>query len=151
MNGPPNRQIRPGGPAPGSPGYVSKERDLGELFTSGLGTLVNYAHLRGILVLIELREAGVQVGRKVGLMAAAALFIAIGYFGLLFSLMALVVAKTGWGWAMTIAVFGCAHVTLGIVAFIIANKYPKVELFRDTINELEKDRVWLNQKDPSKN
>ncbi len=146
MNGPPNTHPPSGRPTkqPSRP-----DRELGELLTGGLSTVVNYVHMRAILIIIELKEAGVGIGTKVALLAVAAIFFGIGYFAVMFFAMALLVGKGGWSWPTTVLVFGCGHLGIGVLLFLASRRYPKQALFKDTINELEKDRVWLSKKDPS--
>ena len=38
-----------------------------------------------------------------------------------------------------------------VLAFLISLRHPKEPLFRDTLQELEKDRQWLSRKEKSKN
>ena len=121
------------------------------MVTDSIGNIVDYLHLRGILVRLEAREAGAELGIKVALLAAAGLFFAIGYLGLVVAAVAWAVDSLGWTWPVAIAIAGGIHVTLAILAFLISRRHPRQALFRDTLRELEKDRQWLSKKDRPKN
>ena len=125
-------------------------RDLGEIVTDSIGNIVDYLHLRGILVRLEAREAGAELGKKVALLAAAGLFFAIGYFCLVAAAVAWAVASLDWSWPLAIAVAGGIHVGVALLAFFLSRRHPRQALFRDTLNELEKDRQWLSKKDRPK-
>ena len=92
-------------------------RDLGEIVTDSIGNIFDYLHLRGILVRLEAREAGAELGKKVALLAAAGLFFAIGYFCLVAAAVAWAVASLDWSWPLAIAVAGGIHVTSHLLAF----------------------------------
>jgi uncharacterized membrane protein YqjE len=126
-------------------------RDLGEVVTDSIGNIVDYLHLRGILVRLEASEAGAELGKKVALLAVAGLFFAIGYVALVTAAVAWAVASLEWSWPVAIAIAGGIHLTIAFLAFLISRRHPRQPLFRDTLRELEKDRQWLSKKDRPKN
>lgn len=136
----PQRPVRDQGP----------RRDLGEVVTDSIGTLVDYLHIRGVLIRLEAREAAVGLGIKIALLAIAALFLAIGYIGLVIALVAWAVEKLDWTWPVGIAIGAGLHVIGGIVAFLVSRRHPNHALFKDTLDQLEKDRKWLSKKENSK-
>jgi len=125
-------------------------RDLGQVVTDSIGTLVDYLHIRGILVRLEAREAAAELGKKIALLAIAGLFAAIGYIGLVIAATALAVEKLDWSWPLSIAVAAGLHILGGTVAFLVSRHHPNEALFRDTLDQLEKDRKWLSKKENSK-
>ena len=126
-------------------------RDLGEVVTDSIGNIVDYLHLRGILVRLEAREASAEIGKKVALLAAAGLFFAIGYLALVGAAVAWAVESLDWSWPVAIGIAGGIHLTIAFLAFLIPRRHPRQALFRDTLSELEKDRQWLSKKDRPKN
>lgn len=121
------------------------------MLTDGIGTFVDYLHIRGILVRLEAREAAAEIGKKIALLVMAGLFLAIGYFGIVIALTVWAVKALQWSWPVGIAVAGGLHLVVGIAAFLMSRQYPGEPLFRDTLEELEKDRKWLSKKEKSKN
>jgi uncharacterized membrane protein YqjE len=134
-----------GDPRPGS------ARDLGEVITDSIGNVVDYLHLRSILIRLEAREAGAELGKKVALLAAAGLFFAIGYFGLVVAAVAWAVGSLDWSWPVAIAIAAGIHLTIAFLAFLLSRRHLRQAPFRDTLRELEKDRQWLSKKDRPKN
>jgi len=125
-------------------------RDLGQVVTDSIGTLVDYLHIRGILIRLEAREAAAELGKKIAFLAVAGLFAAIGYVGLVIALVAWAVDKFDWSWPTGIAIAAGLHLTGGFAAFLLSRRHPDEALFRDTLDQLEKDRKWLSKKENSK-
>ena len=125
-------------------------RDLGQVVTDSIGTLVDYLHIRGILIRLEAREAAAELGQKIAFLAIAGLFLAIGYVGLVLAVVVWAVEKLDWSWPVGIAIAAGLHITGGIIAFLISRRHPTEALFRDTLDQLEKDRKWLSKKENSK-
>lgn len=130
---------------------VGPRRDLGQVVTDSIGTLVDYLHIRGILIRLEAREAAAELAKKIALLVVAGLFLAIGYVGLVIALVAWAVEKLDWSWPIAIAIAAGLHITGGVVAFLISRRHPNQALFRDTLDQLEKDRKWLSKKENLKN
>lgn len=114
---------------------------------------VNYLQARLALAGLESREAFLH-GLQLAAWLLAGCFVAIlGYVLLLLSVAFLVAAWTGWSWALILLIFAVAHFALCAMCLVTARELFKQPVFTTTLNELQKDRQWLNSqiKTPNRN
>ena len=106
--------------------------------------LLRYLEARGVLLTIEAQEALQSVIRLLifGAVAAAAAFM--GWVLLTAALVHVIVKATDWHWASAVTVLGGAHVAFAIVFLLIMRtRLARLRFFKDTLNELKRDRAWL--------
>jgi uncharacterized membrane protein YqjE len=106
--------------------------------------LLRYIEARGVLLSIEAQEALQHVIRVlifVGIAAAAAF---MGWVLLTAALVNVIMVSAGWHWVKATAVLGVVHIALAVIFLLaVRNRLGGLRFFRETLNELKKDREWI--------
>jgi uncharacterized membrane protein YqjE len=121
---------------------------LGGMTAGILGTVIDYLHARVALLGLEAREARSAILFRIICGVAGGFFLMVTWI-------ALIVGAVGWlaesrGWPWPLVAVGCAVIHLGAaLALLLAARRRFAESpFRDSLNELEKDRQWLKRHRP---
>jgi uncharacterized membrane protein YqjE len=106
--------------------------------------LLRYLEARGVLLSIEAQEALLEVMRLLifaGIAGAAAF---MGWVLLTATLVNVLMVSAGWHWVKAAAVLGIAHIALAVIFLLAArHRLGGLRFFRETLNELKKDREWI--------
>lgn len=118
-------------------------------FQNVLRGLVLYVQARHRLFLIETREASGFLSKRIALAVVALVFLVFGYVLFLAGAVIVVDRLTGVPWYFVCLLLAPVHLLLGYVFLSFARRPPAEPLFRESVNELAKDREWLsNSKKP---
>ncbi len=109
--------------------------------------ILKYLEGRGLLLSIEAREALKNVVGLVIWLAVAVVAVFAGWLLLATDLVCVLNSYLGWFWVKATAIAGGAHILVALTAgFLMWRRLTKANWFSDTLNELKKDRAWLQQK-----
>lgn len=118
-------------------------------FAGGVfANILDYLQIRLALFGLEVREARLELIRRAICLAGGLFFILIAYGCLLTGGIAGLAALFGCKWFVIALIAAFLH--LGIAVFLLLSAARKFAAppFRDTLNEFEKDRQWLNDLRP---
>lgn len=119
---------------------------LGDLTSSTLAALLDHILIRIKLFQFEAREIRGEILFKLFVLLSAFLFFALGYIALLTGGVGMAIAHFDWPWPTTVLSVGGLHVFFAFLLLSMAKKRLSQSAFRDTLNEIEKDRQWLKNK-----
>lgn len=119
---------------------------LGDLTSSTLSALLDHILLRIKLFQFEAREIRGELLVKLFVLLTAFLFFALSYVTLLIGAIAMLTIHFEWSWPTVTLCTGGLHFFVAFLLIIIAKKRLSRTAFRDTLNEIEKDRQWLENK-----
>jgi uncharacterized membrane protein YqjE len=120
----------------------------GSLFSHRLlDPVLKYLEGRGLLLSIEAKEAVSQIAFLLIVAAVCCVTLFVAWSMLATALVGLLVSSFGWSWIKAVAIAGGVHalVTLGGV-LLIWRRARSGTWFKETFNELKKDRLWLRGK-----
>ncbi len=112
----------------------------------GLGMLssaLSFLHLRLSLFAIEARQARVSLLSGFFLLGGGLVFLCLGWIGFWIGFVPWFAGMTGAPWpavGMGVALF---HFLVGGGALFLGRKRFSSRLFRDSLDELQRDREWL--------
>jgi len=95
------------------------------------------------LVAQESKSAAVQILILIGCVVFAAALCVMGYVFLIVSAIAGLAHLAGTSWPWIALIVGLVHFIIALVLLLIARSRITKPLFRDTVDELKKDREWL--------
>ena len=110
-----------------------------------LATLLDYLHARVELLALEAREARVAVLMRLVCGVAGAAFLLIAWIGLVTAAIGWLSRHFHWPWPLVTAGMALLHLVAGLGLLLAARRRFAQPPFRDSLNELEKDRQWLKQ------
>ena len=112
-----------------------------------INALASFFESRAALFAKESKAALVQLLALVAVIVAALLLFAFGYIFLIATAVASVaaIAQVSWLWVALIA--AGAHIVLALVCLLIARGIMSKTPYRETAEELKKDREWLKNLD----
>jgi uncharacterized membrane protein YqjE len=113
-----------------------------------LASFAGYMQARLELLGLESRAAARNYLRVLALAFVAILALALGYIFAVLGLVFLVHGWTRWSWPALTAAFGGAHLVVVVICALLIKNRVSAPAFTETIAELRKDRVWLDQEIP---
>ena len=133
-------------PGSNSPKQPRPRQGLGDLTSSTLAALLDHILIRIKLFQLEAKEIRGELLVKLFVLLTAFLFFAIGYVTVLAGGVSMLIIHFQWPWPKAVLSVGGIHVFVAFILLIIAKKRLSQAAFRDTIQEFEKDRQWLENK-----
>lgn len=114
-------------------------------FTHRLATPVfKYLAARGLLLGIEAREALRHASLLIAWLAIGAVAAFAGWLLLVTSLVGVLTHYLEWSWVTATAIVGAAHILVALTAaLVIRKRLTTARWFADSLDELKKDRAWL--------
>jgi membrane protein len=123
-------------------------RGTGSIFSHRLlEPVLKYLEGRGLLLSIEAKEALGQAATMLILAAFSCVTLVIAWSLLATALVGLLMSQLGWSWVGAVSATGGGHLVLTVVVgLMVWLKAVKGTWFKETFNELRKDRLWLRGK-----
>ncbi len=120
----------------GSPGS-------GNFSGNAISSFVEFIHIRLALLGIEIKEAkkGLLLGTI--LLFSGAFFFLLSWAGIWVALAAMISQKYEIPWPKVVLGVALLHALVGILFFLKGKKCFLKANFRDSLNEIERDRQWL--------
>ena len=91
----------------------------------------------------ESKSAALQILIMIGSLLFAGLLCVMGYVFLIVSAIAGLAHLAGTSWPWIALIVGLVHFIIALVLLLIARSRITKPIFRDTVDELKKDREWL--------
>jgi len=91
----------------------------------------------------ESKSAALQILIMIGSLLFAGLLCVMGYVFLIVSAIAGLAHLAGTSWPWIALIVGLVHFIIALVLLLIARSRITKPMFRDTVDELKKDREWL--------
>ena len=116
------------------------------LFDNALGLIsavVAFFESRFVLLAQESKSAAVQLLILVGCVIAALALCVMGYVFLIVSAVVGIAHLLGTSWPVVALVAALVHFIIAGVLVLVARSRISKPMFRDSIDELKKDREWL--------
>jgi uncharacterized membrane protein YqjE len=116
------------------------------LLDSALGLIsavVAFFESRFVLLAQESKSAAVQLLILVGCIIAALALCVMGYVFLIVSAVVGLAHLLGTSWPVVALVVALLHFIIAAVLLLVARSRITKPMFRDSIDELKKDREWL--------
>ena len=108
-----------------------------------ISAVVAFFESRFVLVAQESKSAVVQVLILVGCVIAALALCLMGYVFLIVSAVVGIAHLLGTSWPVVALVVALLHFIIAGVLLVVARSRITKPMFRDSIDELKKDREWL--------
>jgi uncharacterized membrane protein YqjE len=124
------------------------------LLDSALGLIsavVAFFESRFVLLAQESKSAAVQLLILVGCIIAALALCVMGYVFLIVSAVVGLAHLLGTSWPVVALVVALLHFIIAAVLLLVARSRITKPMFRDSIDELKKDREWLKTLNQSTN
>jgi uncharacterized membrane protein YqjE len=124
------------------------------LLDSALGLIsavVAFFESRFVLLAQESKSAAVQLLILVGCIIAALALSVMGYVFLIVSAVVGLAHLLGTSWPVVALVVALLHFIIAAVLLLVARSRITKPMFRDSIDELKKDREWLKTLNQSTN
>ena len=118
---------------------------IGETAAGALGTLLDYFHARLSLLALEAREARGSFVARIVCGLAACCFLLVGWMALVAGAIGWISKSTDWPWPLVALGLAAVHLFAGCGFLLAARRRFSEPPFRDSLNELEKDRQWLKR------
>jgi len=112
-----------------------------------LSAIVEFFEVRFALAAQDSKAAAVQVLILVGCVIAALALGVMGYVFLIVSAVVGVAHLLGTSWPVVALVVALVHFIIAGVLLLVARSCITKPMFRDTVDELKKDRAWLKTLD----
>jgi len=108
-----------------------------------LTAVADFFESRLVLAGKESKSAALQILILIGSLLFAGVLCVMGYVFLIVSAIVGLahLAGTSWPWIALIA--GLAHFIIALALLLVARSRISKPMFRDTVDELKKDREWL--------
>lgn len=132
---------RPGGSGSGRSGLADLTADI-------LATGLDYLHARLALLSLEAREARSAILFRLLCGLAGTFFLGLAWFGAMVGLVGWLARSQSWPWPVVALACAGAHLLAGLILLLAARRRFAEPPFRDSLNELEKDRQWLRRHHP---
>jgi len=108
-----------------------------------ISAVVAFFESRFVLLAQESKSAAVQLLILVGCIIAALALSVMGYVFLIVSAVVGLAHLLGTSWPVVALVVALLHFTIAGVLLLVARSRITKPMFRDSIDELKKDREWL--------
>src|SRR2546423_15350002 len=108
-----------------------------------LTAVAGFFERRLALAARESKSAGLQILILLGSLLFAAVLCVMGYVFLIVSAIAGLAHLAGTSWPWITLIVGLVHFIIAVVFLLVARSRITKPLFRDTVDELKKDREWL--------
>ena len=108
-----------------------------------ISAVVAFFESRFVLLAQESKSAAVQLLILVGCIMAALALCVMGYVFLIVSAVVGLAHLLGTSWPVVAAVLALLHFIIAGVLLVVARSRITKPMFRDSIDELKKDREWL--------
>ena len=108
-----------------------------------ISAVVAFFESRFVLLAQESKSAAVQLLILVGCIIAALALCVMGYVFLIVSAVVGLAHLLGTSWPVVALVVALLHFTIAGVLLLVARSRITKPMFRDSIDELKKDREWL--------
>jgi uncharacterized membrane protein YqjE len=108
-----------------------------------LSAIVEFFEIRFALAAQESKAAALQLLILVGCVIAALALCVMGYVFLIVSAVVGVAHLLGISWPMVVLVVALVHFIIAGALLLVARSRITKPMFRDTRDELKKDREWL--------
>jgi uncharacterized membrane protein YqjE len=108
-----------------------------------ISAVVAFFESRFVLLAQESKSAAVQLLILVGCVIAALALCVMGYVFLIVSVVVGIAHLLGTSWPVVALVVALVHFIIAAVLLLVARSRITKPMFRDSIDELKKDREWL--------
>ena len=108
-----------------------------------LTAVVAFFESRLALAARESKSAGLQILILLGSVFFAGVLCVMGYIFLIVSAIAGLAHLAGTSWPWIALIVGLVHFIIALVFLLVARSRISKPMFRDTVDELKKDREWL--------
>jgi uncharacterized membrane protein YqjE len=108
-----------------------------------ISAVVEFFEIRFAMVAQESKAAALQVLILVGCVIAALALLVMGYVFLIVSAVVGIAHLLGASWPVVALVVALVHFIIAGVLLLVARTRITKPMFRDTVDELKKDREWL--------
>ena len=108
-----------------------------------ISAVVAFFESRFVLLAQESKSAAVQLLILVGCVIAALALCVMGYVFLIVSAVVGIAHLLGTSWPVVALVVALVHFIIAGVLLVVARSRITKPMFRDSIDELKKDREWL--------
>ena len=108
-----------------------------------LSAIVEFFEIRFALAAQESKAAALQLLILVGCVIAALALCVMGYVFLIVSAVVGLAHLLGTSWPVVALVVALVHFIIAGVLLLVARSRITKPMFRDTVDELKKDREWL--------
>ena len=116
-----------------------------------ISAVVAFFESRFVLLAQESKSAAVQLLILVGCVIAALTLCVMGYVFLIVSAVVGIAHLLGTSWPVVALVVALLHFIIAGVLLLVARSRVTKPMFRDSIDELKKDREWLKTLNQSTN
>ena len=108
-----------------------------------LSAITEFLESRFALAAQESKAAGLQILILIGCVVAALALCVMGYVFLIVSAVVGLAHLLGTSWPVVALVVALVHFIIAGVLLLVARSRITKPMFRDTVEELKKDREWL--------
>ena len=108
-----------------------------------ISAVVGFFESRFVLLAQESKSAAVQLLILVGCVVAALTLCVMGYVFLIVSAVVGIAHLLGTSWPVVALVAALVHFIIAGVLLLVARSRITKPMFRDSVDELKKDREWL--------
>ena len=108
-----------------------------------ISALAEFFESRFALLAQESKSAAIQLLILVGCVIAAMALCVMGYVFLIVSMVVEIARLVGTSWSVVVLIAALLHFIIAIVLLLVARSRMTKPMFRDTVDELKKDRQWL--------
>ncbi len=116
-----------------------------------LSALADFFESRLALAAQESKSAAMQILILIGCLVFAGVLCAMGYVFLVVSAIVGLAHLAGTSWPWIALIVGLVHFIIAMVLLLVARSRITKPMFRDTVDELKKDREWLKNLNQSTN
>ena len=127
-----------GGSDPASPRFS-------DLAAGTLSSFLEYLHIRLTLLGLEAKVARRSLVAGALLFFVGAFFLLLAWVGFCVALIAGLAGSTSLSWPLIAGIVAGVHALAGVAAFVIGRRCFSKSHFRDSLEELEHDREWLQR------
>ena len=108
-----------------------------------LNAVADFSESRLALAARESKSAGLQILILLGSLLLAGVLCVMGYVFLIVGAIAGLAHLAGTSWPWIALIVGLVHFIIALVFLLVARSRISKPMFRDTVDELKKDREWL--------
>src|SRR5947199_2851141 len=108
-----------------------------------LTAVAGFFESRLALAARESKSASLQILILIGSLLFAGVLCVMGYVFLIVSAIAGLAHLAGTSWPWIALIVGLVHFIIALVFLLVARSRISKPMFRDTVDELKKDREWL--------
>ncbi len=119
---------------------------IGEAATGVVATVLDYLHARVELLLLEAREARGELFLRLACVVTGGFFLLVTHAALCVALVGWLSQSRDWPWPLTTLGLAGAHAATAIFLLTLAKRKFSQKPFRDSLEELERDRDWLRRR-----